>query len=262
MGVHRNPHSFSDTALSFRNEVLPVTIRRQDTGKSPAESLAVSDLNRSEKLSGFQSEHLFRLEGHDVFHTSIIHIALLLMLLAGCAAPRTTLDSKGAEDRLEPGLRVLYFNGMFDKVGQIPDGDRAFLEKGRPGAPILLIDNRFGENEVFDSGRNRGVGVQMKGYLYLDRKGSYEFQALSNDGVEVFIDGRSILIDPEVHSDRLSDVATVAVQETGWHALMVKYFQRKGSAALTLYWKLPGNDTFEVIPAKAYAHLPDEPATK
>lgn len=196
-----------------------------------------------------------------MLNTSILHIAMLLTLVAGCTGPRTMLDGKVIGDRLEPGLRVLYFNGKFDKVGQVPDGDRAFLEKGRPGAPVLVIDNQFGDNEVYDSGRNRSVGVQMKGYLLLDRKGLYGFQALSNDGVEVFIDGRSILIDPDVHSDRLSSVASVDVKNTGWHALTVKYFQRKGSAALTLYWKPPGNDTFEVIPARAYAHLPDEPAT-
>ena len=52
------------------------------------------------------------------------------------------------------------------------------------------------------------------------------------------------------------------MQETGWHALMVKYFQRKGSAALTLYWKNPGNDGFEDISARVYVHLPDEPAIR
>jgi hypothetical protein len=202
------------------------------------------------------------MEGHDVLNKSIIHIAMLLMLLAGCTGSQTSPPvGKDLENRLEPGLRVLYFNGMFRNVRQIPDGDRAILEKGRPGAPILMIDNQFGGNEVFDSGRNRGVGVQMKGYLFFDQIGLYQFQALSNDGVEVFIDGQSVLIDPTVHSDRLSDVETLTVRETGWHALMVKYFQRKGSAALTLYWKTPGKDAFEVIPAKAYAHLPDHSAT-
>ncbi len=121
-----------------------------------------------------------------------------------------------------------------------------------------MIDHQFGANEVFDSGRNRGVGVQMKGYLLLEQEGLYQFQALSNDGIEVFIDGKSLLIDPDVHSDRLSKVEPLIVQETGWHALMVKYFQRKGSAALTLYWNPPGKDVFEVIPARAYAHLPDD----
>lgn len=193
---------------------------------------------------------------------SIIHIVMFLTMLAGCTGSQTLPGGKDFEDRLEPGLRVLYFDGMFRNVRQIPDGDRAILEKGRPGAPILVIDHQFGENEVFDSGRNRGVGVQMKGYLLLDQMGLYQFQALSNDGVEVFIDGISILIDPDVHSDRLSNVETLAVQQTGWHVLMVKYFQRKGSAALTLYWKPPGKDTLEVIPARAYAHLPDDSARR
>jgi hypothetical protein len=193
-----------------------------------------------------------------MLHTSIIHMVMFLAMLTGCTGPQTLLGNKDLEDRLEPGLRVLYFNGMFRNVRQIPDGDRAILEEGRPGTPILVIDHQFGENEVFDSGRNRGVGVQMKGYLLLEREGLYQFQALSNDGIEVFIDGQSILIDPDVHADRLSNVETLAVRQAGWHALMVKYFQRKGSAALTLYWKPPGKDGFEVIPARAYAHLPQD----
>jgi hypothetical protein len=191
-----------------------------------------------------------------------MHIAMLLVLLGGCTGSQPFLDDANIQDRLVPGLRVLFFNGMYRNVRQIPDGDRAILEKGRPGAPILMIDNQFGENEVYDSGRSRGVGVQMKGYLLLNQKGRYEFQALSNDGVEIIIDGDSILIDPDVHSDRLSKVGTLFVQETGWHSLMVKYFQRKGSAALRLFWKTPGKDAFEVIPSRAYGHLPDDPKDK
>lgn len=188
-----------------------------------------------------------------------VQIVMILSFLGGCTGSQTLVDVEDIQDSLAPGLQVLFFNGMYRNVRQIPDGDMAILEKGRPGSPILVINNQFGNDEVFDSGRNRGVGVQMKGYLFVDQTGSYEFQALSNDGVEVIIDGNSILIDPRVHSDRLSNVGTLSVQKTGWHSLMVKYFQRKGTAALTLFWKTPGNDEFEVIPAKAYAHLPDDP---
>jgi hypothetical protein len=208
-------------------------------------------------MSSSKNRLNFRQEGRDVLNKFSIHIVMLLLLLGGCAGSQTLLDDGSIQD-LAPGLRVLYFNGMFRNVRQIPDGDRAILEKGRPGAPILTIDNQFGENEVFDSGRSRGVGVQMKGYLLLDQNGRYEFQALSNDGVEIIIDGNGILIDPDVHSDRLSSVGTLFVQETGWHSLMVKYFQRKGSAVLKLYWKTPGKDAFEVIPSMAYGHLPDD----
>lgn len=188
-----------------------------------------------------------------------IKIVTILFLLGGCTGSQTLVDVENIQDSLEPGLKVLYFNGKYRNVRQIPDGDTAILEKGRPGAPILLIDNQFGNNEVFDSGRSRGVGVQMKGYILFDQKGSYEFQALSNDGVEVIIDGDTILIDPDVHSDRLSSIGTLSVQKTGWQVLMVKYFQRKGTAALKLFWKTPGKDEFEVIPTRAYGHLPDDP---
>ncbi len=94
----------------------------------------------------------------------------------------------------------------------------------------------------------------MKGFIHLDQIGSYEFQALSNDGVEIVIDGKIILVDPNVHCDRLSKVGTITSQEARWHPLMVKYFQRKGTAALKVFWKTPGEKEFEVIPAEAYDH--------
>ena len=192
----------------------------------------------------------------------LIYIVLFLLLPGGFMVLQTPLYGENINDRLAPGLRVLYFDGKYRNVRQVPDGDTAIWKKGRPGAPILTINNQFAENEVFDSGRNREVGVQIMGYLLLDKRGSYEFQALSNDGVEVIIDGNSILIDSDVHSDRLSAIGTLSVQEAGWHPLTVKYFQRKGTAALKLFWKTPGDDAFEVIPASAYGHIPDNSGNK
>lgn len=186
------------------------------------------------------------------------YIVMLLLLLVGCSGSQTHVGEKITKEQLEPGLRVLYFDGMFRNVHEIPDGDRAILQEGRPGSPVLMINNQFGQNEVFDSGRNRGVGVQMKGFIHLDQMGRYEFQALSNDGVEIVIDGNSILVDPDVHGDRLSKIGTLTSQEARWHPLMVKYFQRKGTAALKVFWKTPGEEEFEVIPAEAYGHLADD----
>ncbi len=194
----------------------------------------------------------------NLLNKNIINVLILILFLAGCTGSQKILDDERVENSLVPGLRVLYFYGMYRNIRQVPDGDRAILEKGIPGAPILIIDNQFGESEVFESGRNKGVGVQLKGYLHLEKKGFYQFQALSNDGVEVIIDGSSVLIDADVHSDRLSKIETLSVPEPGWHQLMVKYFQRKGTATIKLFWKIPGNDAFEVIPASAYGHLLDD----
>jgi len=193
-----------------------------------------------------------------MLNKQIVYLVTILTLLAGCATSQSDHTAMGVNESMAPGLKVLYFNGMFRNVNQVPDGDWALLEKGRPGPPILIIDNQFGQDEVFDSGRNRAIGVQMKGFLLFKQKGRYELQALSNDGVKVFIDSKNILKDSQIHSDRLSDRGVVSVEKAGWHPIMVKYFQRKGTAALKLYWKTPGNDNFEVIPAMAYGHLPEK----
>jgi len=37
---------------------------------------------------------------------------------------------------------------------------------------------------------------------------------------------------------------------------MIKYFNRTGTAAIAIYWKLPGETNFSIIPAEAYSHEP------
>ena len=52
--------------------------------------------------------------------------------------------------------------------------------------------------------------------------------------------------------------AVQSIEEAGWYPMLIKYFQKKGTAALSLYWKPPGAAEFSVIPAEAYAHLPEQ----
>lgn len=187
-----------------------------------------------------------------------IAFPLILMLastLLGCATdggPSGMLRDTDA-GRLEPGLAVLYFDKFYRHVSQIPEGDDA-IEDGRPGPPVMVIDEQFGEDEVFDSGRSRGVGIQFSGFIHLETAGTYQFQALSNDGVIVFINGVEILSDPKVHPDRLSEIGTFT-SKGGWYPLLMRYFQRKGTAALSFYWQPPGTDAFAPVPASAYGHL-------
>jgi hypothetical protein len=202
------------------------------------------------------------LENENMSNKFLIYIVPFLLLMGGGIFFQSSLYGESLSDRLVPGLRVFYFEGKYRNVGQVPNMDIAVSEKGRPGSIIPIINHQFGDNDVFDSGRNREVGVQINGYVLFDQKGSYEFQALSNDGIEVFIDGNSVLIDQDVHSDRLSEIGRLSVQKVGWHSLTVKYFQRKGTAAIKLFWKTPGMDAFDVIPAMAYGHLPDESSAK
>jgi hypothetical protein len=160
-------------------------------------------------------------------------------------------------EQLQPGLAVLYFYELYRYMYQMPEGEKIY-RKSKPGPPILQLNHSFGKEEVFDSGTNRGVGMVMTGFLHLEKPGEYGFQAMSNDGFELYINNHLLISDPEVHSDRFSEPGRMTVAEGGWFPVMIKYFQRKGTATLKLYWQPPGSQSFAVIPAEAYAH-PEKP---
>ncbi len=194
-----------------------------------------------------------------------LNIAILLVftLMAGCAtAPKGSdgfvrpaqamlpLDTT----TLEPGLAVLYFDKIFVRhLDALPQGDDA-QERGRPGAPIPYLNHQFGRSPIFDSGTNRGLGMEISGYIRLDRPGTYGFQANSNDGFRLYIDGHLLVDDPNWHADQLSPEARLPITTPGWYSLRARYFQRKGTATIQLYWQPPGEEGFSIVPAKVLAH--------
>ena len=158
--------------------------------------------------------------------------------------------------QLKPGLSVIYFHDKYLHIKEMPTGKR-IVKYAHPGPPILKIDHRFGRGEVFDSGRSQAVGMIMSGYFHLEEPGVYQFQAHSNDGFQLYINNSLVINDPGVHPDRLSDPGRIEVVKEGWYPVELKYFQRKGTAILELYWQTPGSDAFTIIPERVYAHQPE-----
>jgi hypothetical protein len=155
---------------------------------------------------------------------------------------------------LQPGLAVYYLEGFWRRVKQMPGPDE-FLKNGKPGKSITKIDHRFGNGNVFDSGRTRGIGVQMVGFIHLARSGEWHFKVRSNDGIEVVVGETTVVSDPGVHFDRFSDPMGFQVETSDWYPILLRYFQRKGTATLEFYWKPPGEQEFTIIPERAYWHL-------
>lgn len=191
-----------------------------------------------------------------------------IALIAGCAGTKNSPhDGQGqvtepllpvaiAQEQIKPGLSVRYYDDFFSRhLDSLPSKTDPF-KSGRIGKPIRVLDREFGRTEVFDSGTNRGIGMRMEGLLHLTSPGTYQFQALSNDGIRVYVNGQRILDDPDVHSNRLTPVAPVNITTPGWYPLKVEYFQRKGTAAIMLYWQPPGSNALSIIPAQAYGHIP------
>jgi hypothetical protein len=154
----------------------------------------------------------------------------------------------------KPGLAVWFRDGKWRHMENLPQKE-AFVESGRAGGSIASVNFKSERGEaILDSGRNTQVGALIRGMILLEIPGEYAFQALSNDGVEIGIGDAVLIEDPDVHSDRLSPVATMDVVEPGWYSLDIRYFQRKGTAALHLSWKPPGAPDFEIIPSGVLAH--------
>jgi mannan endo-1,4-beta-mannosidase len=138
----------------------------------------------------------------------------------------------------------------------MPKGDPPY-SWGFAGKPILILDRKFEPQEkIFDSGFHRGVALQMDGVIKFPTPGEYGIMALSNDGIRVYIGGKRVINDPDWHGDKYSRKNKMVLTESGWYPFKLKYFQRRGTAALKLFWKTPKDEDFTIIPAEAYGHLP------
>jgi hypothetical protein len=189
----------------------------------------------------------------------LVCLGLALFFISGCA--KTTKEvrpDKAIIDpaSIKPGLAVLYFEEFYRHINEMPTGETA-LKEGKPGKPIPYINHRFGDGPVYDSGRGRGVGVQMTGFIRFSSAGRYLIKAKSNDGIRIFINKKMIIDDPIVHAggDRFSGEALVMVDKPGWYSFLLQYFQRKGTSMLELYWQLPGQTDYSIVPAEAFGHV-------
>ena len=197
-----------------------------------------------------------------IFQTKIPWIVLSMLLgttllLAPCPAHGAEAAFSPAfglnQGTVEPGLEVLYFDAFYKNIDQMPTGEGT--GKGRPGKIVPYLNHNFDTQEVFDSGRSRGVGVRLTGLLLITQPGQITFKAKSNDGIRIFVNDKIILNDPNVHSDRFSESSAVEFTAPGYYNLTVLYFQRKGTAAIELWWKESDAGEYSIIPAQAYAHL-------
>lgn len=160
-----------------------------------------------------------------------------------------------SDNQIHPGLQVTYYTGFFKRdVNYLKKMHEGEFESFK-GAPILELNHQFHKDEVFESGTNRGVALKLNGFIHLPEAGTYQFQALSNDGINLYLSGKLVLSDPKQHSDRLSEIGTVVTDSGGWVPLYLEYFQRKGTAALKLFWKNAGQQEFVPVPAKAYGSI-------
>jgi len=188
-----------------------------------------------------------------IFLTAVL---ILFRVIPSAAGSPLSLDPgtrlNGASIR--PGLLPYYVYDFYRNIDQMDSVDQVVTSHS-PGAPVAEINHKGGTDDpVFASGKSRGVGIVFTGGVHLAHPGLYSFQVLSNDGVELRIGRQPLLADPDVHKDHLSTKVSLTVDEPGWYPLAIRYFQRKGTSALVLYWQPPGAPGMTPVPAAALGH--------
>ncbi len=156
---------------------------------------------------------------------------------------------------LKPGLAVTYYFGVFNDTREIEDW--AKYKDGVKGEPILILDYFVGDGDVLTSGRADEVGADIRGYINFPAAGTYTIAMRSNDGVDLKIGGVRVVYDPDVHSDRFSELTPVEITTPGWYPLQLLYFEKRVTSTLELYWLKPGGSgQLDFVPEEAFAHIP------
>ncbi len=163
------------------------------------------------------------------------------------------LDQQPADTALSPGLRVTYYNNIFNVVQEVREWARR--APGDAGVPLQSLDYNVGSGKVLTSGRVDGVGAVIDGLINFPTTGVYTMAMRSNDGVELTIGGETIFSDPTVHADRFSGLVTVEIDQPGWYALDLLYFEKRNTSTLELFWLQPGEEGgLNFVPPSAFAH--------
>ena len=147
-------------------------------------------------------------------------------------------DPQPNDGELSRGLAVSYWKIYVRDIKEI--ADLVGRRKAKPGPPIAKLDYHVGQGDALTSGRSDGVGAEIKGYIKLDKPGTYRFVANSNDGIRIKIDDALLLEDPDVHGDQMTNWADVNITEPGWYDFYLLYFERKGTSTLQFFLESAG----------------------
>src|SRR5690606_20557062 len=92
--------------------------------------------------------------------------------------------------------------------------------------------------------------VHVTGFITAPREGSYEFRLTSDDGSIFWIRDTKVVD----HDGLNSGTAVTGRFDMNLEAqpFFIEYFENGGDEVLKLEWKVPGSDTWEVVPESAF----------
>ncbi|HEY7119768.1 MAG TPA: PA14 domain-containing protein, partial [Tepidisphaeraceae bacterium] len=95
--------------------------------------------------------------------------------------------------------------------------------------------------------------IRWTGYLRVPATGKYTLGLLANEGARVYLDEQLAVEEPKGANKRKPTQNTVSLTE-GLHPLRVEFWDGGGLSRLRLFWRPPGSNADEIVPARAFVH--------
>lgn len=178
---------------------------------------------------------------------------LLPLLAVGAASCVLTPPGKAMLSYSGPGLTGRYFDGywngngnffasrtpLFSRNDQLISFSDAVYNRdyGTPLNPWGFAGTALADEETFS--------VEWTGQLMVESAGTYAFQTLSDDGIQVFINNLPVISNPNIHPPTInSGILSLAA---GSYPVRVLYGENMTHSVAQLSWRPIGATSFSVI---------------
>lgn len=104
--------------------------------------------------------------------------------------------------------------------------------------------------EYASSSKDR-FAVLLDGYLFVTDSGAYQFAAVADDAVILYVDGSNVL----ANGENWGNMATGEIAlSAGLHSVSIGFYEYTGGQGLSVQWKKPGDSSYVPIPQAALRH--------
>ncbi|GAC1393417.1 MAG: hypothetical protein NVSMB47_00700 [Polyangiales bacterium] len=144
----------------------------------------------------------------------------------------------GPDAALETGLRGEYFDD-YDEPG-VARTDATIDFDWPTAPPIAGVPHAL-------------FSVRWSGDVRVDQADTFTFETLSDDGVRLIVDGKTVIDDWTGHLET-PDKGALALT-AGWHSIRLEYFQLDLGASIHLFWSSP-HVARAIVPAASLRPAP------
>jgi len=159
----------------------------------------------------------------------------------------TMLNVQAVSEGFQPSRTVsLPVNILTEKNGLI---QKTFLGQWESCDQMLktnAVEEKTVNNIFLDPTKEDDFGHSFKGFIEIEKHGTYQFQTTSDDGSRLLIDGFPIVNNDGLHSRKT--VSGDIPLKAGLHEIEIHFFERGGQESLEVEWKGPDFD-WRIIPA-------------